>query len=962
MPVTRKFIDWNQPALPAVADYLITEYAVLNSVDLTNVIVVLPGRRAGRRLLELLAEVSEKRSLILTPPDIETVGRLPELLYENKRQFATDLENKLAWMHALRGANYSQLKYLIPELPKPDDTSRWLSLADTVFKRHRELAAEGLSFLDVAENGHKVKAFSQTEERRWNVMHQVQESCLRILDELELWDRQEARLFAIKHEECQTSFDIVLAGTVDMNRATCLMLDQRGVTSRVTSLIHAPESEKKRFDKYGCLRPNAWTESILDLDDNQVEVVDGPEDQAEAVVHALSAFGGRYRADEITIGMADESLVPQVQRQLTHQKVASRWVVGMAMSESMPFQLLKSVSAWLESSRFEFFAAFIRHADINRWITGRLFDNRDNQFPDEWIAKGSWLRNVDDYFNEFLPPELGEWIEDEIPPGQTEDTISASRKRRLRRVRTVRAVYNLVKKLLRELTGNPRSLKEWSDPIRELLLEVYADVDFNLDNQFDVATLNACRAIHDTLVLQAAIPDSLSPVISATRALQITLDQISGDGIPSEPDDEAIELLGWLELPLDDAPALIVTTFNDGFVPKSQNSDLFLPNALREHLKLTDNRQRYARDAYAMHVLLQSRRDIKFIVARRDHRGDPLRPSRLLFAAEPQEIAKRVMTCFGDQKPRPRVLPFGDVADFMDDIVSPFKIPRPIPGLTVKKIGVTSFRTFLACPYRFYLRHVLHLRSINDNSRELDALKFGILMHEVLMHFGKSQSRDSTNAGKIREFLDYSLDKTVKEFFGTRRMPAVNVQVKQLQQRLHAFADWQAQWRDQGWRIFRTESSFAKEDIGLEIADGRSLALDGRVDRIDEHEDGNHYFIFDYKSSENGRSPEATHRNYQKEWLDLQLPLYHMLLEAVGVTGQIDLGYIVLPKDTEGVFERAAKWTDSDLDDAHQVALGVAEKVLNAEFWPPRDPPPDYFEEYSAICQDTVFDREAIES
>ena len=67
------------------------------------------------------------------------------------------------------------------------------------------------------------------------------------------------------------------------------------------------------------------------------------------------------------------------------------------------------------------------------------------------------------------------------------------------------------------------------------------------------------------------------------------LSQIEGESIPPPADAAAIELLGWLELPWDDASALIITGLNEGIVPKSRRGDMFLPDALRRRLHLEDN-------------------------------------------------------------------------------------------------------------------------------------------------------------------------------------------------------------------------------------------------------------------------------------------------------------------------------------------------------------------------------------
>ena len=54
MPITRKFLDWQTPALSAAVDHFVERYRTGNAIDLRNVVAVVPGARAGRRLLEIL--------------------------------------------------------------------------------------------------------------------------------------------------------------------------------------------------------------------------------------------------------------------------------------------------------------------------------------------------------------------------------------------------------------------------------------------------------------------------------------------------------------------------------------------------------------------------------------------------------------------------------------------------------------------------------------------------------------------------------------------------------------------------------------------------------------------------------------------------------------------------------------------------------------------------------------------
>ena len=947
MPVTRKFLDWNRPALPAVADFLLEQYTMLGVADLSRVVVVVPGRRAGRRLMELLIEASDAKLIRLTPPAIDTVGRLPERLYEPKRKFASDLINKFAWTAALRKVDEDDIRSIIPDPPKDRDISRWLSFGELLWRQHRELAAEGLDFQDVITRGAEVASFDETE--RWQILRRVQESCLLMLDDLELWDLQSARLFAVKHHECHADFDIVLVGTADLNLSMRDMLRQ--VSDRVTALIHAPQRLSRRFDEFGCISPDAWRNVQVELQAEQIEVVEGPADQATSIVETLIGYDGRFRMDEVTIGITDERLVPEIDRHLVECDVQSRWVVGQKLNESRPYKLLGAVAEYLETGRYASFAALIRQIDLDRWLFRQPADvspDEDDVFEELHSTATSdstpaWLKQLDEYFNRHLPSEPGDWIESE------------------RHTDRIQHVHACLTALLTPLAAKDAPLGDWVRPLTDLLMNVYSDVEFDLETEHDAYTISACRQIYELLLTHANIPPVLMPRVGAAQAIRLLLNELSADSVPPLPNDDAVELLGWLELPLDDSPAMVVTSFNEGYVPSSLNSDAFLPNTLRRHLGLLDNRRRYARDAYALTVLVKSRRDLKLIVGRRDMRGDPLRPSRLLFAADPSQIAERVQLCF--QSAEAEAAHFENVVfdDSRERSESGFTVPRPLPlHRPIDRISVTSFRTYLACPYRFYLRHVLRIKDIDDAANELDALMFGNLMHEVLNRFGTGPQRNSTNAKEIKDNLRQLLADCVQEMLGDSRLAAVNVQIMQLQWRLDAFADWQARWAAYGWRIIHSEANFRDKDVRLDLGNGQSVQLDGRIDRIDQLSNSNEYIIFDYKSSENVKTPKQAHIR-KGEWIDLQLPLYRHLAQRIGLNGNIKLGYIVLPKDTKKVQHLMAEWTEEDFAHADKTAIDVAKKIVGEEFWPPSpDVNPMYFPEFAAICQDGVFDREVL--
>ncbi len=70
-----------------------------------------------------------------------------------------------------------------------------MALAESLARLHRELAADGLNFQAVIEKGKLLGGFR--ESPRWQALAEIQAAYLRILDGLNLWDKQSARLYAI---------------------------------------------------------------------------------------------------------------------------------------------------------------------------------------------------------------------------------------------------------------------------------------------------------------------------------------------------------------------------------------------------------------------------------------------------------------------------------------------------------------------------------------------------------------------------------------------------------------------------------------------------------------------------------------------------------------------------------------------------------------------------------------------
>ena len=162
--------------------------------------------------------------------------------------------------------------------------------------------------------------------------------------------------------------------------------------------------------------------------------------------------------------------------------------------------------------------------------------------------------------------------------------------------------------------------------------------------------MEVCRHVSDCAQLLRSLDADLTRPADGAAALRLVVERVGTERLPPPAQAGAIEVLGWLELPLDDAAGLIVTGVNEGIVPSVGSADLFLPDRLRGALGLEDNDRRYARDNYALNLLAASRR-LKVIAGRRGLDGEPRVPSRLLFACEGVEMAERARQYFRAGRP-----------------------------------------------------------------------------------------------------------------------------------------------------------------------------------------------------------------------------------------------------------------------------------------------------------------------
>ena len=928
----RHFLDWHQLPLPAAAKWLAGRHSRGSKLEMSPSIIVVPGSRSQRRLLELLVDIAEQESLVFTPPELTTVGSLPEFLYTPARPLASSLVQTLAWVEALRNTDSARLRQITSQIPHRDDSLSWKTLAKVIAAWHNDLAGNGLTFRDVLRAGEAIESFQ--EQERWQALFDIQRIYLDMLNANETWDRQTARLVAVDRKECSIDRDIYLIGTVDLNPIVRAMLGQ--VPERVHSLIFCKPNESHTFDELGCLNMEHWQQPHIPVTDDAICVADQPSDQARVTCRFLAELDGEYGIDEIAISVPDPRLVSHLSRTLAESSIKTNDIGGSSIGNSRPFVLVELLSTWLDDKRFESFAALVRHPDIYQWLVQR-------------VNNAQWLKELDEYQNNRLPFHISTEINNVYFGGK--DYHGKDRYAQLSRA--YKEVYELIQPLLSR-TGKP--LAAWASPWRQVLVAIYRDTVLDRTNSEHRRTIRACQQVVKSLLEIEESGSLLKGEVDSVEAAHWALDLCGGQFVSDPTLPDAITLLGWLDTPWEDTPVTVLTNFNESYVPSSENSNLFLPNSIRSQLGMVDNRRRFARDAYATSLVWHSRKKVLFVVGRRDEEGLPLLPSRLLMTGKPEETARRALALFQEGEVTSG---WSTAAQANRPSTQQFVVPLPPEDAEpINSLRVTDFKVYMQCPYHFYLTRVLGLKRLADKQDELDGGQFGSLLHDVVENFGRSEKKNSRSSDEIEAYVIDCLNRFSMARYGRRPMPTVQIQLEQARIRLRAFSQWQAEHRAAGFEIFEVEREKTQYEFTV---DGEPFLVKGQIDRIDINHDKRIIGVYDYKTGDKGEKPRELHQDNHGEWKDLQLPLYHHLLsnfDELPKDYEIQAGLILMAKDTSQVALFLADWDSNELSQADFKAFEIMRNVRKGEFWPmSSSKPPPFWDDFAPICQSKIFEK-----
>jgi len=899
----RHFLSWNRPLLPQAAAFLAGNWAGTGPLDLSRTLVVVPTRQAGRRLRAALAELAQGQRQAVFPPQVDTPDKL--LLSGSGDPTASAVEVLLAWSEVFRELDLAAFREVFPLDPPLRDFAWSLRLADQFTALQSELAEGGLRLGQVvAQTGGDFP-----EVARWQQLAALETRFDQKLASRSRRDPQAAKIAGAAAPPPLPEYDrLVFLAVPDPLALAVAVAAARGGDLSVEVVVWAPESEGDAFDAWGRPLEAVWLERRLELADfeRRVRLSADPSAQADRIAGLARGYG--QPDGLLAVGVADSEVGPPLESALARAGLASFDPEGRPRRRDELFPLLSALAALAREPSFDALATLARCPDFLRYLGAKLGPS---------FSPAQWLQGLDELRRRHLPVDLA---------------AAQAHAGELEKYPALGPALAAIQDLRLHLGVRP-----FAEGAAACLAAIFGGRRFNLERPEDVQRVQSAEAWSDLLRACAEAGAALEPADGWDLALKLFGEAHRTEDKPAE----ALELQGWLELPWEDAPHLVVAGCNDGKVPTAIVGDPFLPEALREKLGLRTNAARFARDNYLLAALAASRATsgrLDLLVGRASAAGEPLRPSRLLLACSDADLPGRVKFLF---RPTPAARP-------TPPWHRAWRLDPPIQA-PLRRLSVTAFRDYLQCPFRFYLKHVLRWSTFDPQKSELDASDFGNLCHAALEKMGGDPLyRDSIDERALREFLLHSLDEVVRARYGRELTLPLVIQVESARQRLGRAAAVQARQRQEGWRIDRTEQAFDLEIHGLRVT--------GKIDRIDQSVEGGHWRLLDYKTSDRAVPPGPAHfrkargsredapefarfriAGEERVWTDLQLPLY---LDALSrsLSAPPIAGYFNLPK---AVAETSVlTWDDYDDETrvaARRCAEGVVDSVQAGRFWPPAE-------------------------
>ncbi len=333
--------------------------------------------------------------------------------------------------------------------------------------------------------------------------------------------------------------------------------------------------------------------------------------------------------------------------------------------------------------------------------------------------------------------------------------------------------------------------------------------------------------------------------LSMKQVLHIFLERLSAISI-DDVGGGKITVMGLLESRGVHFEGVVIVDFNESYVPRSSDKDLFLNSSIRKNSGLPTQYDREALQKHYYYLLISRAKKVALSYVE----SDDAVPSRFLTQLGIDRVDSTQSDMYASllfQKAEAKSLS-------IKEIIAPF-------DFTSFKLSATGLKSFLTCKRQFYYRYIAKIKSHEIPQELPQEWEIGNLLHNTLRKVYEQDNRFN-NIDSLQNAVENVLDNLHES------NPLVRYQIKLWKKRLRDFYHNEIERFNVGYFVKRCEEQLIYKYEGI--------TLYGTIDRIDSC--NNTLEVLDYKS---GSYKTYTVKNLE-DASDFQLEFYYLLASTLG--------------------------------------------------------------------------------
>lgn len=919
--INRVFLSWEMPFLWSLIEWLEHSGNENNEdpFDLRNLIIVLPSRRAQRRFLELCTSKANNSNNVLLPPQVHLLSDLHSIISPSSQELSS-IEIILIWNEVLKSEPETVKEFTHSSNINPVDNFSHYQLINYLDSLRQELTEYLLTPSEIINGAQKAEiVLSDAQVDQWTRLSVLFEKYESFLTTHNLPDSFKTAKDLISGELKPKTYPhksrFILAGCPYLSPLKELLL--KSLSIEITSLIFSPKDHADGFNNTGSINSKYWEKHELPIRLSSLEFVNNPISLSRELAIASSQLVKEgIPQSHISLGMLEPELIAPTLFEI--EKAG-----------------LKGTAPGTKNLKYSLLGSFIL-AITNVWAKG---ENELLNIAKHPLLPLLVLKKEEEKFkiNEsyFISSDIDQlWLETLSYDLNNAQSLKLKTRERLELLQ--KELSNLgISKITSE-----QKLAEYLLSLKQLLLKAFENAEYfykdqkgeneSLFSEYN-ELINTLEKLENTSL---SIPQSL-----IAEDFSHLLENLFFETELSPSDEEGLELLGWYELLLDDSSACLIAGCNEELLPEKHSPDPMLPNSIRRALKLNDNDYLFARDKYQLACLLCSKKVAKLFASKESMQGDHLKLTRLIYPSDDKQLLEVLSAYYRGGKTE------SDISEEMTQHQSLFPPQIKFDSFPLKSISASAIKTYLRCPYTFYLRYILKVDLPDFNIREMSPPMIGSIIHDVCRHVTE-ELRNETNASEkdIYSSAIKHLGRITNFKFGKKISVILELQIESIKRKLLSFAKWEysvkKSWKNLACELTLPEPSYI-------MFHNEKIKLTGTIDRVDYSKELHKIRIIDYKTSDSPYSFKDCFKEKTGTWLDPQLPLYansisqhlsYFNLES-DKPPQIELVLLSLHNKGDKFSESTHHYTKEDGESAVSISNVVFDNIISSVFWPPTSLP-----------------------